>query len=132
MSKVEIRTADAPAPGGAYSQGVVANGFVYTAGIGPHDPTSGRPLGDTIEEQTIQALRNVQAVLAAHQLGLDDVVKATVHLADLGRDFAGFNRTYEPWFTIPYPVRTTVGSTLAGILVEIDVVAAVPTDHRDA
>lgn len=126
MTKIEIRTADAPAPGGAYSQGVAANGFLYTAGMGPHDPVSGRIAGDTIEEQTAQTLRNLRAVLATHELDLDDAVKVTAHLADLDRDFGGFNRVYESWFTPPYPVRTTVGSTLAGIRVEIDLVAALP------
>jgi len=126
MTKLEISTGGAPAPGGAYSQGIAANGFVYTAGMGPHDPASGRVLGETVEEQTAQTLRNLRAVLAVHELDLDDAVKVTVHLANLERDFAGFNRTYESWFTPPYPARTTVGSTLAGILVEIDLVAALP------
>lgn len=93
--------------------------------MGPHDPATGQLVGDTIEEQTAQAIRNVQAVLATHGLGLDDVIKTTMHLADLTRDFAGFNSTYESSLTAPYPVRTTVGSTLAGFLVEIDVVAAI-------
>lgn len=52
-------------------------------------------------------------------------MKTTVHLADLDGDFAEFNEAYAEFFTAPYPVRTTVGSTLAGILVEIDVVAQV-------
>lgn len=123
MTKTEIRTADAPAPGGAYSQAIAANGFLYTAGMGPHDPVSGRVIGDTVEEQAEQTLRNLQGVLATREVDLDDAVKVTVHLANLDRDFPGFNRVYESWFTPPYPARTTVGSTLAGILVEIDLVA---------
>lgn len=70
-------------------------------------------------------LRNIAAVLAERGVGLDDVLKTTVHLADLA-DFAAFNEAYQEFFTQPYPVRTTVGSQLAGILVEIDVVARIP------
>lgn len=122
-----VHTEDAPAPAGAYSQGIAANGFLYTAGFGPHDPQTGRIVGETIEEQTAQVLRNLSAVLKAHGSGLEEVVKATVHLQNLHRDFAGFNAVYRRTFSGPYPVRTTVGSQLADILVEIDVVAVVST-----
>ena len=124
MTRVVVLTERAPQPKGAYSQAIVANGLLFTAGFGPHDPSNGNVVGSTIEEQTSQVLRNVEAVLSDHDLGWVDVVKSTVHLADLARDFAGFNATYERVVVAPYPVRTTVGSTLAGILVEIDVVAA--------
>lgn len=123
--KQEIRIDAAAAPGGAYSQGIVANGFLYTAGFGPQDPATGVVRGETVAEQTRSVLRNISAVLAAHGLDLSDVVKATVHLSDLSRDFADFNTVYAEHFSAPYPVRTTVGSVLADILVEIDVVAAV-------
>ncbi|MGH3321093.1 MAG: Rid family detoxifying hydrolase [Streptosporangiaceae bacterium] len=123
MSRQEVRTDDAPKPRGAYSQGIVAGGFLYTAGLGPHDPTTQEAVGETIEDQTAQVMRNLQAVLVVRGLGWGDVVKTTVHLSDLGQ-FAGFNRVYESFLEEPYPVRTTVGSTLANILVEIDLVAA--------
>jgi 2-iminobutanoate/2-iminopropanoate deaminase len=125
MAKTGIRTANAPQPAGPYSQGVVANGFVYTAGFGPQDPADGNAVAPGVGDQTRQVLRNIQAVLAEHDLTLDDCVKTTVHLADLA-DFAEFNAAYREFFTEPYPVRTTVGSQLANILVEIDVVAALP------
>jgi len=125
MARVKIETPNAPRPAGAYSQGILAGGFLYTAGFGPQDPATGKVAGDTIEAQTEQVMKNVAATLAAHGLDFSHVVKATVHLADLHRDFAGFNATYEKFLSDPYPVRTTVGSTLAGILVEIDVVAIV-------
>jgi 2-iminobutanoate/2-iminopropanoate deaminase len=122
MSKQEIRTDRAPSPAGAYSQGIVAGGFVYTAGFGPQDPETGE-VAATVGEQTAQVLRNVQAVLAEHGLSLDDVVKSTVHLQNLKADFAEYDAAYREFFTAPYPVRTTVGSDLMNILVEIDVVA---------
>jgi 2-iminobutanoate/2-iminopropanoate deaminase len=123
MSRIQVSTDRAPAPGGAYSQAIVAGGFLYTAGLGPHDPDTGQLAGDAIESQTTQVMRNLAAVLAARNLDFSHVIKATVHLQDLHRDFAGFNSAYEKFVIAPYPVRTTVGSVLAGILVEIDVVA---------
>ncbi len=116
-----------PAPAGAYSHGVVVNGLLFTAGFGPF-AADGTLVGTDIETQTEQTLRNVEAVLAARGRTLADVVKVTVHLADLARDFAGFNAAYQRIVPAPYPVRTTVGSTLAGFLVEIDVVAAADRD----
>jgi reactive intermediate/imine deaminase len=123
MTKTAINTENAPSPVGSYSQGIVANGFLYTAGFGPQDPRTGE-MSDNILDQTRQVLANVRAVLDAHGASMDDVVKSTVHLQHLDRDFAEFNRAYKEFFAEPYPVRTTVGSTLAGILVEIDVVVA--------
>ena len=125
MTITQVTSADAPQPKGAYSQGIVANGFLYTAGFGPQDAGNGNAIADNVADQTRQVLRNIQKVLAMQGLTMDDVVKSTVHLQDLS-DFAEFNTAYEEFFTAPYPVRTTVGSQLANILVEIDVVAALP------
>jgi 2-iminobutanoate/2-iminopropanoate deaminase len=121
--KKEIRTSEAPAPGGTYSQGLVAGDFLYTAGMGPTDPRTGKVAGDDVATQTRQVLENLRAVLAVHQLTFDDVVKATVHLQELRRDFAAYDEVYRSYFTPPFPVRTTVGSDLMNILVEIDFVA---------
>ncbi len=126
MAKTDVHTANAPRPAGPYSQGIVANGM-YTAGFGPQDPADGNAVADNVADQTRQVLRNIQAVLAERGLTLDHCLKTTVHLADLA-DFAEFNAAYAEFFTEPYPVRTTVGSQLANILVEIDVVAAFPED----
>lgn len=123
-----INIDNAPTPAGAYSQGVVANGFLFTAGFGPQDPKTGSVVEGGAREQTEQVMRNIQAVLSTQNLSFEDVVKVTVHLQYPQRDFADFNSAYESFLTQPYPVRTTVGSTLAGILVEIDVVAALKSD----
>ncbi|WP_308465699.1 RidA family protein [Rathayibacter soli] len=128
MTKSAVYTENAPQPAGPYSQGIEVNGFLYTAGFGPQDPAADGAVADTVAEQTRQVLRNVHAVLAERGLSMDDCVKTTVHLADLA-DFAEFNSAYEEFFTKPYPVRTTVGSQLAGIRVEIDVVAAIPAGN---
>jgi 2-iminobutanoate/2-iminopropanoate deaminase len=121
-----ISIATAPAPGGAYSQAVAANGFLFTAGMAPIDPATGEVVGDDVAGQTRQVMRNLQQLLEAEGLGFSDVVKATVHLQDVHRDFAGYNQVYESFFSDGLPVRTTVGSTLLNILVEIDFVAAYP------
>jgi 2-iminobutanoate/2-iminopropanoate deaminase len=126
MSLERFQVDGAPTPAGPYSHAVAANGFLYTAGFGPNDPATGQVVGDDVAAQTRQVLRTIGTVLAAAGLGFGDVVKSTVHLADLHRDFAAFNVAYAEFFTAGFPVRTTVGSTLANILVEIDVVAAFP------
>ncbi len=121
--KQEIRTSDGAAPVGAYSQGLVVGDFVFTSGAGPLDPQTGEIVGDDVAAQTHQTLRNLGAILAVHGLTFDDVVKSTVHLQNLKEDFAAYNEVYKSYFTEPYPVRTTVGSDLMNILVEIDFVA---------
>lgn len=130
MTIERFQVDEAPAPAGPYSHAVAAHGLLYTAGLGPIDPATGRIVGTEIEEQTRQVLRNIGVVLAAAGLGFADVVKSTVHLADVRRDFAGFNRAYAEFFAQDFPVRTTVGSTLPDILVEIDVVAALREPAR--
>ena len=119
-----MRSDGAPKALGTYSQAVVANGFLYTAGVGPQDPASGEIIGTTIEEQTAQVMRNLRSLLAGRGLTFAEVVKTTVHLEDLRRDFSGFDATYGSFLEAPYPVRTTVGSALSGVRVEIDMIAA--------
>ncbi len=121
MPKQAHISPDLPAPAGPYSQVVEVDGIVFTAGFGPHDPATGA-LPDGVAAQTEGVILNVERALAVVGLALADVVKTTVHLADLD-DFAAFNEVYGRMFPAPYPVRTTVGSRLNGILVEIDAVA---------
>lgn len=121
--KREIRTPDAPLPGGGYSQAIRRGNIVYTAGLGPHDAVTRQVVGADITAQTRQTLENLRVVLAAAGAGLEDVVKVTVHLQDLERDFAAFDRAYREVMPEPRPARTTVGSRLNGILVEIDMLA---------
>jgi 2-iminobutanoate/2-iminopropanoate deaminase len=101
MPRQQVTTDLAPSPAGPYSQAITANGFLFTAGQTPHDPATGDTVGTTIEEQTLQAMKNLAAVLAGHGLDFSHVVKATVHLHHPGRDFAGFNATYEEFVEAP-------------------------------
>jgi 2-iminobutanoate/2-iminopropanoate deaminase len=121
-TKIGISTLDAPAPRGAYSQAVVAGDLIVTAGFGPVDPVTREIVGTDVAEQTRQTLRNVSAALAAAGSDLQDAIKVTVHLDDVD-DWDGFDAAYREFFTEPFPVRTTAGSRLGGILVEIDVLA---------
>jgi len=115
---------NAPTPGGPYSHAVSAGGLVFLSGQRPQDPTTG-VLAEGVEAQTRQVLTNLAAVLETCGCSTSDVVKVTAHLADIG-DFAVFNGVYKEFFHEPYPSRTTVGSSLRGILVEVDVVAELP------
>jgi 2-iminobutanoate/2-iminopropanoate deaminase len=110
-----------PPPSGAYSHVAAVGELLFTAGVGPADRVGAVPEG--IANQARAALTNLDGVLHAAGSSFDDVVKVTVHLADVDRDFAEFDAVYRSMLTEPYPVRTTVGSALGGILIEIDVVA---------
>lgn len=122
MQRTEISTTDAPTPKGTYSQALRVGDLIFTSGFGPHDPATGEVVGKGVQEQTRQTLHNVDAALRAAGSSLRMAVKTTIHLADLD-DFAEFDEVYRSSVTAPYPVRTTVGATLPGILVEIDAVA---------
>jgi 2-iminobutanoate/2-iminopropanoate deaminase len=109
---------------GAYSQGLRAGDFVFVSGQGPLDPKTGKVVGDTIEEQTTRVLENIKAILEAGEASMADVVKVSAHLSDMSL-FERYNRVYASYFPDPKPTRTTVGSQLPGILVEIDAIAYV-------
>ena len=124
MPKQQITTTQGAPPGGAYSQGLRAGEFVFASGQGPVEPQSGRVVGDTIGEQTVQVLENLKAILEAAGARMADVVRVTAHLSDLSL-FDEYNRVHSGYFPDPKPTRTTVGSQLPGILVEIDAIAYV-------
>lgn len=123
MAKEQISTAKAGRPGGAYSQGIKAGGFVFVSGQGPKHPETG-VIGETIEEQTAQVLENIKAILEAGGASMADVVKVGAHLSDMAL-FDRYNAVYATYFPDPKPVRTTVASGLGNILVEIDAIAYV-------
>ena len=124
MTVEHITALGAPTPGGSYSHGVVANGFLYTCGMGPADPDTGKVVAGGVAEQTRQTLKNLQKILDVKGAKFSDVVKVTAHLQDVNRDFAAYDSVYREFFSAPFPVRTTVGSDLINILVEIDFIVA--------
>ena len=119
-----VATGHAPRAIGPYSQAIVADGAVYTAGQVALDPQTGELVGDTVAEQTEQVLRNLTAVLVAAGSSLGQVVKTTVYLADMA-DFAAMNDVYAKWFGGHRPARSTVQAAglPKGARVEIDAIA---------
>jgi reactive intermediate/imine deaminase len=122
MTKQAITSRAAPSPAGAYSQGIQAGGFVFVAGQAGIDPITGRLVGESIEEQTSQALRNVEAILGSAGLGLGQLVATTAYLADMSL-FARYDEAYRRLVPDPLPARATVGAQLQGLLVEISAIA---------
>lgn len=119
--KQQLFPSNAPKPIGPYSPGLRVGDFVFVSGQGPLNPATGQT-PETIEEQTAQVLENIKAILESGGATMADVVKVTAHLSDLA-NFARYNQVYATYFPDPKPTRTTVGSQLLGILVEIDVIA---------
>jgi 2-iminobutanoate/2-iminopropanoate deaminase len=124
MPKQQIKTTSGAPSVGAYSQGLRAGDFIFVSGQGPLDPATGQVVGETVEEQTARVLENIKAILEAGGASMADVVKVTAHLSDLAL-FEHYNKVYATYFPDPKPTRTTVGSQLLGILVEIDAIAYV-------
>jgi 2-iminobutanoate/2-iminopropanoate deaminase len=122
-----VQTGDAPAAIGPYSQGMVVDGLVFTAGQIPLDPATMELVGgDDVAAQTEQVMKNLAAILAEAGAGLDTVLKTTVYLKDMG-DFAAMNEVYGAHFGEHRPARSTVEVCRLpkDVKVEIDAVAAV-------
>lgn len=124
MERQAIRTDAAPKAIGPYEQAIRIDGFVFTAGQIPIDPTSGNLVAGGIAEQTRQVLENLKAVLEAAGSSIDRVVKATVFLKNMA-DFAAMNDVYAEYFAGAKPARSTVAvaELPKGALVEIDLIA---------
>jgi 2-iminobutanoate/2-iminopropanoate deaminase len=122
-----VHTDTAPAAIGPYSQGIVANGFLYTAGQIPIDPATGQIVAGDVAAQTQRVMANLAAVLGTVGASWKDVVKTTVFLHDLA-DFPVVNEVYGKALGDARPARSTVqvGALPRGALVEIEAVAAVP------
>jgi len=119
-----IQTGAAPAAIGPYSQAVVAGGWVFLSGQIALDPSSGELVSGGVAAQTRQVLANLSAVLAAAGTGLEQVVRTTVYLKDLG-SFGEVNAIYGEFFKEPCPARATVevARLPRDALVEMDAVA---------
>jgi 2-iminobutanoate/2-iminopropanoate deaminase len=124
--KKQVVTDKAPKAIGPYSQGIVANGFVFCSGQIPIDPATGELNTGSIEDQTRQVLKNVSAVLEAAGSSLDDAVKCTVFLQDMN-DFGKMNAVYGEFFKAPNPARAAVqvARLPRDVKVEIEAIAVV-------
>lgn len=124
--KTRINTSNAPAAIGPYSQAIDSGaGIIFVSGQLPIDPATGAFPEGGVKEQTRQSLTNAKAILEASGLGLANVVKTTVFLADMG-DFAAMNEVYAEFFSEPFPARSAVAvKTLPkNALVEVECIAA--------
>jgi 2-iminobutanoate/2-iminopropanoate deaminase len=119
-----IATRDAPQAIGPYSQAIRANGFVFVSGQVAIDPTTQQVITGDVAAQTERVLQNLSAILKTAGTGLEEVVRATVFLKNMG-DFTAMNEVYGKYFTSAPPARSTaeVSRLPKDVLVEIDVIA---------
>ncbi len=125
MEKIVIQSSKAPAPIGPYSQAIKAGNFLFASGQIALDPISGALVMGTIETETHQVMKNIEAVLEEAGMSFDNVVKTTIFLMDM-RDFANVNAVYGSYFKNNFPARETVqvSGLPKGVNVEISILAA--------
>ena len=124
MSKNEIKHPGKAVSTGAYSDAILVDGWLYVSGQGPLNLATGEVVHGSIEEETLLTLSHIEKIIEAAGGTLDDVVKCTVHLADIN-DFDRYNAAYASFFPAK-PARTTVQSVLfGGIKIEIDAIARI-------
>jgi 2-iminobutanoate/2-iminopropanoate deaminase len=107
MKKKVIQTEKAPKAIGPYSQAIQAGNFLFLSGQIPLDPTSGELVKGDIREQARRVLENLKGVLESQNLGMEDVVKVTIFLKDMG-NFSPVNEVYATYFPSSPPARSTV------------------------
>ena len=125
MNKKIINSAHAPAPIGPYNQAIEANGMLFISGQIALIPSTGELLLDTLEQETEQVMKNLQAILIEAELSFEHVVKTSIFLSDM-KHFATVNTIYASYFTANYPARETVhvAGLPRGVNVEISMIAA--------
>lgn len=123
-----VETEHAPSAIGPYSQGIIANGFLYSAGQIALDPASGQMVESEIIAQTERVMQNLENILEAAGARWSDVVKTTVYLHDLA-DFPAVNEIYGRRIGNARPARSTVqvAGLPRGALIEIDLIAFLPS-----
>jgi 2-iminobutanoate/2-iminopropanoate deaminase len=115
-----LETDDAPSSIGPFSQAVVDGDRVFVSGQGPVDPETDEIVSEDVGEQTARTLENVEAILAAANASLDDVVKATVYVTDMDT-YDAVNETYAEYFSEPYPARCAVEVSRLPIAIEVEI-----------
>ena len=123
MKKI-VRTWEAPQAIGPYNQAIEVNGMVFVSGQIPLNPESGEVVGDSIESQTRQVLKNIVAVLAEAGCNLSHVVKTTCYLKSMD-NFTSMNAVYAEYFTENQPARAAVEVSRLpkDVLIEIEAIA---------
>ena len=127
MSKQVIQSSDAPAAIGPYSQAIRAGNTLYMSGQIPLDPKTMKFVDGGVEPQAHQVFRNLRAVAAAAGATLNDIVKLTILMADIG-EFAKVNEIMASYFDAPYPARATyqVAALPRGARIEVEATLVLP------
>ena len=126
MKKEIISTENAPKAIGPYSQAVKAGNFMFISGQIPLDPKTGDLVSESIEDQAKQVLNNIKSICKAAGYSLDDIVKISIFLTDLG-NFATVNEVMKEYFAEPYPARATVevSGLPLGVNIEIEAIVLI-------
>ena len=125
MSKKQIKHSEKTVTTGAYSDGVLADGWLYISGQGSLNLQTGEVVRGTIEEETLLTLSHIKNIVESAGGKISDIIKCTVHLSDIN-EFSRFDAAYSSFFSGIRPARTTVQSVLAdGIKIEIDAIAKI-------
>ena len=127
MPKEIISTTNAPQAIGPYSQAVKTNNLMFISGQIPMDPTTGNLVEGSIEDEANQVLKNLKSICEAAGYSLDDAVKITIFLTDLG-NFAVVNDVMKEHFSEPYPARATVEVSGLPLGVNVEIEAIISTD----
>ena len=127
MPKEIISTTNAPKAIGPYSQAVKTNNLMFISGQIPMDPTTGNLVEGSIEDEANQVLKNLKSICEAAGYSLDDAVKITIFLTDLG-NFAVVNDVMKEHFSEPYPARATVEVSALPLGVNVEIEAIISTD----
>ena len=127
MPKEIISTTNAPQAIGPYSQAVKTNNLMFISGQIPMDPTTGNLVEGSIEDEANQVLKNLKSICEAAGYSLDDAVKITIFLTDLG-NFAVVNDVMKEHFSKPYPARATVEVSGLPLGVNVEIEAIISTD----
>ena len=130
--KQAVYTDKAPRPVGPYSQAILIDGLLFISGQIPIDPSTGKLIDGTFEEKTRRVLENVKAIIEAAGGTLDDVVKVTVYLKDIGK-FSDFNKVYSEYFKGVPPARVVVevSNLPLGADLEMEAIAYIPATQEE-
>ena len=125
MTNQIIKTTKAPAPIGPYSQAVKAGNFLFISGQVAIDPSTAEMKNASLQEEAMQVMKNLSAILTKAEYGFSDVVKTTIFLSDMSL-FAEVNEIYGGYFTADYPARETVAvkGLPKNVNVEISMIAS--------
>ena len=130
MKKKVIQTEKAPKAIGPYSQAIQAGNFLFLSGQIPLDPKTGELVKGDIRQQTRQVLENIKGILESQKLGIENVVKSTIFLKDIG-NFNQVNEVYATYFPSSPPARSTVEVARLPRNVAIEIEAIALTHNRD-